>query len=52
MDNNLVSQYQSNFKPENFYFNHVLLNTLDIFKSFDLDIAVKKSFYDISKAFV
>lgn len=52
MDNNLVSQYQPNFKPGNFYFNHVLLSTPDILKSFDLDITVKKSFLDISKAFV
>ena len=51
IENNLISQNQSGFKPGNSCINQLLSITYEIYKSFDDGWEVKDVFLDISKAF-
>ena len=50
MDNALIPQYQSDFKPVETCFNQ-LLSITHVYKSFDVGLKVRAAFLDISKAF-
>ena len=50
-DNDLISQYQSVFKPQNSFFNQLLSITHDIYKPLDLGLEVRAAFLDSSKSF-
>ena len=49
--NNLISPYQSGFKPGDSCINQLLSITHEIYSSFDNDLEVRGVFLDISKAF-
>ena len=50
-ENNLISLNQSGFRPGDFCLNQLLVNTHEIYKSFDEGFEVRGVFLDISKAF-
>ena len=49
--NDLISQYQSGFKPSDSCINQLLAITHETYKSFDACLEVRAVFLDISKAF-
>ena len=49
--NDLISQYQSDFKHRDSYINQLLLITHEIYQSFDEDFDVRSIFFDICKVF-
>ena len=51
IENDLISQCQSGFKPANFCINQLLSITHKIYQSFDDGFDVRSVFLDISKAF-
>ena len=51
IENDLISQHQSGFKPRNSCINQLLSITHEIYQSFDEGFAVRSAFLDISKAF-
>ena len=51
-DNDLISQYQSDFKPGDSCTNQILPITHDIYKSFDDGLEIRVVFLGISNAFV
>ena len=51
IENNLISQHQSGFKPGDSCINQLLLITHEIYQSFDEGFDVRSVFLDISKAF-
>ena len=51
IENDLICQNQSGFKPGNSCINHLLSITHEVYKSFDEDWEVKGVFLNISKAF-
>ena len=51
IENNLISQHQSGFKPGNSCINQLLSITHETHQSFDDDFDVRSVFLDISKAF-
>ena len=51
IENNLISQHQSGFKPGDSCINQLLSVTHKIYKSFDEGFYVRSVFLDISKAF-
>ena len=51
MENNLISENQSGFKPGDSCINQLLAITHEIFSSFDDNYEVRGVFLDISKAF-
>ena len=51
LDNNLISQKHSGFRPGDFCINQVLSITQDIFNSFNNGLEVRGVFLDISKDF-
>ena len=51
IENDLISQNQSGFKPGNSCINQLLSITYEIYKSFDDGWEVRDVFLDISKAF-
>ena len=51
IENNLISENQSGFKPGDSWVNKLLTITHQIFSSFDDNYEVKGIFLDISKAF-
>ena len=51
IENDLISQYQSGFKPEDSCNNQLLSNTHEIYQSFDGGFDLRSVFLDISKAF-
>ena len=51
IENDLISQHQSGFKPEDSCINHLLSITHEIYQSFDEGFDVRSVFLDISKAF-
>ena len=50
-ENDLISQYQSGFKPGDSCINQLLSITHEIYQSFDEGFDVRIVFLDISKAF-
>ena len=50
-ENNLISENQSGFKPDNSCANQLLAITHEIFSSFDDNYEVRGVFLDILKAF-
>ena len=50
-ENNLISENQSGFKPDDSCANQSLAITHDIFSSFDDNYELREVFLDISKAF-
>ena len=51
IENNLISENQSGFKPGDSCINQLLAITHEIFSSFDDNYEVRGVFLDISKAF-
>ena len=51
IENNLISENQSGFKPGDSWVNKLLTITHQIFSSFDDNYEVRGVFLDISKAF-
>ena len=51
LENNLITQKQSGFKPGHSFINRFLSITHEIYKSFDDGFEVRSVFLDISKAF-
>ena len=51
IENDLISQHQSGFKPEDSCINQLLSITHEIYQSFDEGFDVRSVFLDISKAF-
>ena len=51
IENDLVSQHHSGFKPGDSCINQFLSITHEIYQSFDEDFDVRSVFLDISKAF-
>ena len=51
IENDLISQNQSVFKPGDFWINQLLSITYEIYKSFDDVWELRSVFLDISKAF-
>ena len=51
IQNDLISQHQSGFKPGDSCINHLLLITHEIYQSLDEGFDVRSVFLDISKAF-
>ena len=51
IENNLISQHQSEFKPGDSCINQLLSITHEIYQSFDEGFDVPSVFLDISKAF-
>ena len=51
IENDLISQHQSGFKPGNSCINQLLSITHEIYQSFDEGFGVRSVFLDISKAF-
>ena len=51
IENDLISQYQSGFKPGDSCINQLLSITHEIYQSFDEGFDVRSVFLDISKAF-
>ena len=51
IENDLISQHQSGFKPGDSCINQLLSITHEIYQSFDEDFDVRRVFLDISKAF-
>ena len=51
IENNLITENQSGFKPGDSYINQLLSITHDIYKYLDDGFKVKRVFLDISKAF-
>ena len=51
IENGLISQNQSGFKPGDSCINQLLSITHEIYKSFDDGWKVRSAFLDISKAF-
>ena len=51
IENNLISENQSGFKPGDSCTNQLLAITHEIFSSFDENYEVREVFLDISKAF-
>ena len=49
--NDLISQKQSGFKPDDFCINQLLAITHEVYKFFDACLNVRAAFLDISKAF-
>ena len=49
--NDLISQYQSGFKPGNSCINQLLIITHEIYNSFDACLDVRAVFLHITKAF-
>ena len=49
--NDLISQNQSDFKPDDSCINQLLAITHEIYKSFNARLDVRAVFLDISKAF-
>ena len=52
IENNLISENQSGFRPGDSCVNQLLAITLEIFSSFENNYKVQGLFLDISKAFV
>ena len=48
VENYLISQYQSGFKPEDYCINLILSITREIYQSFDEGFDVRSAFLDIS----
>ena len=51
LENNLITQKQSGFKPGHSFINRFLSITHEVYKSFDDGFEVRSVFLDISKAF-
>ena len=51
IENDLISPYQSGFKPGDSCINQLISITHDIYKSFDEGLEVRRVFLDICKAF-
>ena len=51
IENDLISQHQSGFKPGDSCINQLLPITHEIYQSFDESFDVRSVFFDISKAF-
>ena len=51
IENDLISQHQSSFKPGDFCINQLLSITHEIYPSFDESFDVRSVLFDISKAF-
>ena len=51
IENNLISQHQSRFKPGDSSINQLLPITHEIYQLFDESFDVRSVFFDISKAF-
>ena len=51
LENNLITQKQSGFKPGDSCINQLLSITHEIYKSFNDELEGRKRFLDISKAF-
>ena len=51
IENDLISQNQSSFKPGDSFINQLISITHEIYQSFDDRLEVRGAFFDISKAF-